>query len=569
MNVNVTTEAEVCAREPIHLSGAIQPHGFLISCSWPDWTVRHVSANVAELLDLPPRALLGTSLREHVDGSFLEAIADALRFIEPGLAAQRVATVNLGRDGALCDVSTHLHQGLVHIEIEPQTTADGSTGLTANAMIGRIAGQDPAPGFFQQVASLVRELTDYDRVMVYRFRADDAGEVIAEARSDEVEPYLGLRYPASDIPAQARHLYLLNRLRVIPDAQYAPVPIEPALHVGGAPLDLTHHALRSVSPVHVEYLRNMGVGASMSISIVSGGRLWGLIACHHRTPRPVPPGMRATADLFGMYVSMRVAGHEQATTMALFDQSQQLGDVLRESTLKGQSLADVLPIYLRVVARLLDADGVLMILGSRQASIGPVPGGESLSELCAWGAARAGAVAMTHRREDWRSQSHPADGLAGVLAMAFGRDGDGLYCFRKEQIEEVTWAGTPHKATVPTDDGTRIAPRRSFAAWRETVRGQSVQWSDSDRRIAERLYDILIDLHRRSTVNADEQQTLRQRQNVREESERLSRLAAMLGDMQHLDEAQTRYLAEQIAELELHMRSITHRGDREDNSGDR
>lgn len=567
MNV-YAADADACAREPIHLSGAIQPHGYLVSCSWPDWTVRHVSTNVTELLDVPATQLLGTSLREHIDGTILEAIADALRFIEPGLAAQRVATANIGGRGALCDISTHLHQGLVHIEIEPQrASSDGAGALTANAMIGRLAGQDPGPEFFQQAASLVRELTGYDRVMVYRFRSDDAGEVIAETHADDVEPYLGLRYPASDIPAQARHLYLVNRLRVIPDAGYTPVPIEPALHAGGAALDLSHHALRSVSPVHVEYLRNMGVGASMSISIVSGGRLWGLIACHHRTPRLVPPGRRATADLFGMYVSMRVAGHEQATTMALFDQSQQLGDVLREATQKGRSLADVLPTYLRVVARLLDADGAMMILGSRQSSFGPVPGGESLSELCAWGAARAGTVASTHRREDWRSQSQPTDGLAGVLSMTFGRDGDGLYCFRKEQVEEVKWAGTPHKATVPTDDGTRIAPRRSFAAWREIVRGQSVQWGDSDRRIAERLYDILLDLHRRSVVNADEQQVLRKRQNVRDESERLSRLAAMLGDMQHLDEDQTRRLADRIADFERHLRGITHRDDGTEDAG--
>ena len=151
--------------------------------------------------------------------------------------------------------------------------------------------------------------------------------------------------------------------------------------------------------------------------------------------------------------------------------------------------------------------------------------------------------------------------------MTFGRDGDGLYCFRKEQVEEVNWAGTPHKATVPTDDGTRIAPRRSFAAWREIVRGQSVQWGDSDRRIAERLYDILLDLHRRSAVNADEQQVLRKRQNVRDESERLSRLAAMLGDMQHLDEDQTRRLADRIADFERHLRGITHRDDGTDDAG--
>jgi len=558
MNVADTTEAEICAREPIHLSGAIQPHGYLVSCSWPDWTVRHVSANVGELFDEMPSAMLGTSLREHVDASILEAIADALRFIEPGLAAQRVATTNIGGRGTLCDISTHLHQGLVHIEIEPQQAgADGTGPLTANAMIGRIAAQDPSPAFFRQVAGLVRELTGYDRVMIYRFRPDDAGEVIAEDHADGMEPYLGLRYPASDIPAQARHLYLMNRLRVIPDAGYAPVPIEPSRHAGGAALDLSHHALRSVSPVHLEYLRNMGVAASMSISIVAGGRLWGLIACHHREPRLVPPGIRATADLFGMYVSMRVAANEQATAMALYDQSQQLGDVLRDTTQKGRALADVLPTYLRVIVKLLDADGAMMILGNRQMSIGVVPGGEAFSELCAWGAARAGAVAYTHRVEDWRCQSRPADGLAGVLSMAFGRDGDGVYCFRKEQVEEVTWAGHPHKATAPTDDGHRIAPRRSFAAWRETVRGQSVQWSDSDRRIAERLYDILIDLHRRSSVNAEEQAALRLRQHVRDESERLSRLAAMLGDMQHLDDEQTRRLAERIGELEQHLRGIT------------
>ncbi|BDU18156.1 GAF domain-containing protein [Lysobacter auxotrophicus] len=557
MNVVNATEAEICAREPIHLSGAIQPHGYLVSCSWPDWTVRHVSANVAELFDETPAQLLGTSLREHVDGSILEAIADALRFIEPGLAAQRVATTNLGGRGALCDISTHLHQGLVHIEIEPQQAGADNVGpITANAMIGRIAGQDPGPAFFQQVASLVRELTGYDRVMVYRFRADDAGEVIAEDHAQDMEPYLGLRYPATDIPVQARNLYLMNRLRVIPDAGYTPVAIEPQRHAGGAALDLSHHALRSVSPMHLEYLRNMGVGASMSISIVSGGRLWGLIACHHRTARLMPPGVRATADLFGMYVSMRVAGHEQATAMALYDQSQQLGDVLRDAT-QSRPFADVLPTYLRVIVKLLDADGAMMVLGNRQMSIGTVPGGESFSELCAWGAARAGAVASTHRREEWRSQTRPADGLAGVLSMAFGRDGDGVYCFRKEQIEEVTWAGHPHKATVPTDDGQRIAPRRSFAAWRETVRGESVQWSDSDRRIAERLYDVLIDLHRRSTVNAEEQFALRLRRHVRGESERLSRLAAMLGDMQHLDDEQTRRLAERIGELEQHLHRIT------------
>lgn len=553
-----TPPDDECAREAIHLSGAIQPHGYLISCTWPDWTVRHASAQIDELIGTPPTQLLGRCLREHVDEAVLQTIADAVRFLDPGLAAQRVTTANLGPLGMLCDISVHLYQGLIHLEIEPQQafTSNETATLTAQTMIARLSLVDYGQEFLDQVAAHVRELTGYDRVMVYRFRPDDAGEVVAEARAHDIEPYLGLRYPASDIPVQARQLYRLNRLRVIPDVDYRPVPVVPSRHAGDAALDLSFHALRSVSPVHLEYLRNMGVAASMSISIVSGGRLWGLIACHHRTPRRVPPATRTTADVFGVYVSMRVATHEQAEALVRFDQSQRFGDILREALKHGASMAEVLPTYLPVVARLLRADGALMMLDGERTFFGQVPPVDRWPTLRAWSAARAGAVVSTHRRGDWQPDTASHDGPAGIMALAFGEDGDGVYCFRSEQAEEVVWAGEPHKALVPTDDGLRIAPRHSFAVWRETVRGTCLEWDDSDRRTAEHLYDILRESQRRSVSDAQEQRDLRTRHALRGEGERLARLATLLGDMQHLDPEQARRVAAHIAELEAVMQRM-------------
>lgn len=552
------TPEDDCAREPIHLSGAIQPHGYLVSCSWPDWTVRHVSSQVDELFGVPAAELLGTSLREQVAEALLQTISDAVRFLDPGIASQRVATANVGALGMLCDISVHLYQGLIHLEIEPQREAGSAEAMSmaAQPMIARMALVEYGQEFLDLVASNVRELTGYDRVMVYRFRPDDAGEVIAEARADDMEPFLGLRYPASDIPPQARALYRLNRLRVIPDVDYVPAPILPARHAGGAALDLSYLALRSVSPVHLEYLRNMGLGASMSISIISGGRLWGLIACHHRTPRQVSPATRAVADLLGVYVSMRVATHEQAEALSRFDQSQRFGEVLREALKTDGDLGAALSTYLAVVPRLLRADGALLMLGDLRVPFGQVPAIDRWPVLRAWGAARAGAVAWSHRREEWQGSSSEAGGPAGLLALAFGHDGDGIYCFRNEQFEDVVWAGEPHKAMVPTDDGQRIAPRRSFAVWRQTVRGTSLEWNEGDRRTAERLYDTLREHHRRNESVPQEHQSMRMRHVVRENGERLARLAQLLADMQHLDPAQARLVAERIAELEAVMQGM-------------
>ena len=552
-----TVDADGCAKEPIHLSGAIQAHGYLVSCAMPDWTVRQASSNVDALLEVPVDALIGRSLREHVSEDVLQSILDTLSLASPNAVAQRAGQANLGPLGTACDLVVHVADDLVHIEIEPRHTRGPAPQPTALAqsMVAAVA-HEPPEDFHAFVAAQVRGLTGYDRVMVYRFLHDGTGEVIAEAHADGMEPYLGLRYPASDIPPQARALYLRNRLRVIPDVDYVPVAIVPGV-VDGQPLDLSQHALRSVSPIHLEYLRNMGVGASMSISIIAGGRLWGLIACHHPEPRLVPPAIRAAADLFGLFVSMRVAAAEQQRTMAHFEHAQQVRDALVLRLAGARDFDVALLGELPLLRTSLGADGVALWSRANWQATGSVPDPRRVPALVDWLQSHgADSIVASDAMDEWAA---PLDGdpVAGVLGLRLGAD-DWLLLFRNEQVETVRWAGEPAKALVPTDDGLRIAPRRSFAVWRQSVRGRSLPWSDADRRGASRLHQLLAEQRRRIQTRTDmPAMELQHRQVAMDDRrQRLDQLAQMLEGLAHLEPDASRRLDARIAELERELHRL-------------
>lgn len=551
-----------CMHEPIHLSGGIQPHGYLVSCTPGDWIVRHASANCEALFGVAPEALLGQSLREFVEDDVLQSIADTMVFAEPGGPAERAGVANIGHQLNVCEISAHITGGLVHIELEPQPYRVGERAPTgvAQMMIARVVAADDPADFYQRTAEQVRLLTGFDRVMVYRFRHDDSGEVIAESCSADQEPYLGLRYPATDIPPQARALYLRNRVRVIPDASYVPVPILPQRDARGAPLDLSQHVLRSVASVHLEYLRNMGVAASMSISIISGGRLWGLIACHNSVPKAVPPTVRTAADLFGMFVSMRVAAREQEDTMLRYERAQHVRDALALRLSEASNYDAALVEELELLGPSFDSDGAALWIGGRWHARGRTPAASDPAPLLRWlhDAGRP-PVAMTDRAEDWHAPELLADGLAGVLAVNLGARDDWLFLFRVEEVEHVRWAGEPHKAMVVTDDGQRIAPRKSFAVWRETVRNRSVGWSDSDALGAQRLHRILREQRRRAQTHARDLQdldSLHQRRALKDHRRRIDHIATLLEGLVHLDNAETRRIGARIARLESDLRRL-------------
>ena len=286
-----------CDREPIHLLGAIQPVGALLALS-RDWIVERASANLGEVLGIAADQAIGASLTELIDPEAVHGLRNRLATLFGADGVERIFGCSLRQGSPAFDVALHLSCERIVLEMQAAKGIPADATNTVRSMMGRLDQAEGFARFFSEGARLVRALTGYDRVMVYRFSEDGAGEVVAESVRAGIGSFKGLHYPASDIPKQARVLYKRNLLRVIADVHQAPVPILPVADHARAPLDLSLSMLRSVSPIHIEYLKNMGVGASMSISIVVDDQLWGLFACHHYAPHLPSFEPRSTFELF-------------------------------------------------------------------------------------------------------------------------------------------------------------------------------------------------------------------------------------------------------------------------------
>ncbi len=553
---------EECAREPIQHSGAIQPNGYLLACSTPDWRVRQASANCAALFDLAVDELLGLPLAQLFDETLVATVEEAASTSRPQQAPVNAGAGNLGPQAHIFELGVHLADGLVQIEIEPKgmkgRLGAGELSQQMIAQLVRIEGEDE---FHRTVAEQVRLLTGFDRVMVYRFGHDGSGDVIAEARASDLDAYLGLRFPASDIPPQARALYLRNRIRVISDVDYVPVPIRPGTRADGRPLDLSQHALRSVSPVHLAYLRNMGVAASMSISLIVDGRLWGLIACHHRTARAVPPSVRGAADMFGLFVSMRISARELQRTTAYEDSARVARDQLEARLIHARVPTLALATELTLMQRAVPCDGVALLQDGQWHSAGRVPDRDGLEDARQWFTQAGPDVQMSSNAAQWRraSAATPADGLAGVLALPIRAQRDEwVVFFRREQIEDVRWAGRPDAPFQIEASGLHIGPRTSFAAWRETYTGHSRPWTRVDAGLAERLQLMLLHRYPRHAGDGGSVRDLAGRRARLESGElqhRLGQLIELSSGLEPLDRSQAAELLHQVDRLQARLRA--------------
>ncbi len=304
-----------CEAEPIHIPGAIQPHGCLLALQGPSLRIVQASANCQALLGHAAADLLGCELATALGPALAAAVGEAqVRYEElPAIPA----SLRWRGQGGACTGYVHQSDDLVVLELEPAPAAPAALGaLLTQAVRGSSAihTQTELPAKLQGAAELFRRLTGYDRVMIYRFDEDWHGEVVAEARRADLQPYLGLHYPASDIPPQARRLYLINHTRVIVDIDYAPSPLLPGVNpLNARPLDLSRSVLRTVSPMHLEYLRNLGVRATLTTSLLRDGQLWGLIACHHGAPLPVSEEVRELADWLGQDLATQIALAEEVS----------------------------------------------------------------------------------------------------------------------------------------------------------------------------------------------------------------------------------------------------------------
>ena len=377
-----------CEREPIHLLGGIQPHGVLLAFREPDLTLALVSANTEALLGRSPQALMGRPLSEVLSATSLAALTEALaRPTMDGVVRIEVA-------GWPFSGLVHRSDGLVVLELEPEA-AQGPREEDALAAVyqllsplTRVRGPQ---GLLQGAADAVRSLIGFDRVMVYRFDSDWHGEVMAESRAEGVDSFLGRHFPASDIPAQARALYVRNTVRLISDARARPVPVVPAVLPSlGRPVDLSGAALRSVSPVHLEYLANMGVAASFSISLVKDGALWGLIACHHSAPRHLPPATRRACDVLARLLSLQLGAEERGAEAEELARRASLRSRLMEQLAQG---ANALPTTLaqerELLLALTGAGGAAILLGESPVLLGATPPMSVVVDLAFWLAERS------------------------------------------------------------------------------------------------------------------------------------------------------------------------------------
>ncbi len=464
-----------CAEEPIAVPGAVQPHGALLAVTEPDLDVVVASANAAELFGAPVHSL----------GEVLDD--DALARLRAGLAGD-LAEVNPLRTtvaGTEVDLVVHRADGLLLTEWEPLPGAE-QAGLAWHRRLPSVLQRLSSSGTLERLSGTlardVRTVTGFDRVMVYRFDAEWNGEVIAEDRRDDLEPFLGLWFPASDIPAQARALYTTNWMRLIPDAGYERVPLEPPANpLTGRPLDLSGAMLRSVSPVHLEYLANMGVMSSMSVSLIDRGRLWGLIACHHYAgPHRPSYADRTAAEFLGRTASLllhTVVAEDE--TDGVVDVAERAAELAAAVGRTPRALGAALTEQDVTVLDLLPAGGAAVRLDGQLRLLGDTPPPDRVTELVA-AVVAAGVTATDAAARVVPAAADLVDTASGVLAVPVGA-GDFLAWFRPETLREVTWGGNPYASKIAqTDDGPRLSPRRSFAAWSETVRGTSAPWREHE-----------------------------------------------------------------------------------------
>lgn len=482
-----------CDREPIHLSGAIQPQGFLLVVDPNSLIVIAASANfpMASVSRIGPLGLtLGNLLGSEVAEAFL-----AMRPTgnpHDALPARVRLPCGTSRGTAMYDMVPHRSGPVTVLEFEQACDIDGAASARffqqQRDAVKRLLTLDGVEEICCLAVREVRKLMGYDRVMIYRFEPDGHGQIIAEACLPEADPFLGLQYPAADIPRQARGLYLRNWIRVIADVDYEPVPIETLPHgIAVDRIDLSMSVLRSISPVHLQYLRNMGVFATMTISLIVDDQLWGLIACHHGGPKRIDHMQRLACEALGQLVSVRLRAAEFAGRHAYVQKLSRLAAQVVTAMAASENPSTGAAAASAALLGMTAADGAVVEIDGVRVCAGAVPSMEvidlivaRLGKLCGVGPnplASDDLAAHLARPEDNRNWLEPAASGALFLPLP-GRAQGFVLWLRGERAQTVRWAG--RQETKPDGrDGIAVAPltpRTSFAEWIEEVRGRSLPW---------------------------------------------------------------------------------------------
>ncbi len=488
--IDVSTDwTRQCEAEPLSLSGAIQAHGGLLHLT-EQGVITHASANLANYFPCAPASLPGQTLPAQLGAvvqptlaTLGQALGSRVELLDLCIGERTGVDMVVSRSsqGVVLEFSEHDQN---HVRV-PAHSVPMRTPVSARA----------ADELHQRIANLLNEVTGFNRVMIYAFREDGDGEVLAEARNADVYgSYLGLRFPASDIPQIARNLYTKNPWRLIPDSQ---APAVPLISHNAPPPDLTWSDLRSVSPVHQSYLANMGVRASLSLPIMVGSELWGLIACHHAESRVLPLKIMRAASQITKHYSLVISTWLAESRMRLIDRLDNVFIEMRKVILRQDELLSALPDIAPGLFELFDASGLAIRLDKAWAHMGDSPNTFTLDQLSTTFDQDPGTSMVFM---DSLERTYPALGampVAGALAIKMRtRDGQCLqiWLFRKELVQDVQWGGNPHKPVELQQGKIGIAPRHSFEKWVEKRRGYCSRWMQEDHLAAKRLRQLLVEL---------------------------------------------------------------------------
>lgn len=500
-NQNIATIAS-CDSEPIHIPGAIQPHGVLIAID-REMIIRFCSENSHEFFGQSPNQILEQPLKT-IASELNEQVAPMLQ-----TDTYSLKPFYLPHHGQQWTVYFSEQEDLFLIELEAPLNATDTIDVyeQTREFVRAIDRSQTLQELCQRMAEQVRNVTGYDRVMIYRFDANYNGEVFAESKADGLEPLLHLHYPHTDIPAQARELYLRNHIRVIADVHYKPVPLLTHNGSGHENVDLSDSVLRSVSPIHIQYLKNMGVGATMTISLLSDSKLWGLIACHHYSAKRLSLTQRQTALMQGHFLTSQIKVRQVADEYAVYSTveahlQQLLNAVPQEGDfgLKMNAFTSLLQVA--------GASGVAVLHKGKLFEKGLVPPSDKTKALFTWLAENVSALqfSTSQLRQHYPEGEKLSRYAAGILYHKLGNaKKDAIIWFREEIERTINWAGDPHDAVRKVQEN-KLTPRSSFALFKETVRFQSREWRFSEVNAASRFAGALQNHFHLEYLKAEETQ---------------------------------------------------------------
>ncbi|KCZ50254.1 HWE histidine kinase domain-containing protein [Hyphomonas pacifica] len=539
-----------CDQEPIHIPGRIQAFGALISVS-ADWIINHVSRNISAFIGADVQNMVGTPLVEYIDEDAIKLIRSRLPLLAGVDAVERLFAVKLTDADETFDVAVHLSGRSIIIELERHTQnkrADYTSYV--RPMIERIGKAETSEDLCEDAARQLRHLIGFDRVMVYQFSDDGSGEVIAESRRAGMDSFKGLHYPATDIPKQARKLYTRNLLRIIADVSDDGIEIVPTLSPEGEPLDLSLSGTRAVSPIHLEYLKNMGIEASLSISILRRGELWGLFACHHETPKTLSYDVRSAAELFGQLFAFVLEQKQSDEARLDAAGAQLLHDRLMSQLAEDSSIVENFSLIVEAIEDVIPYDGAIGWVEGEFQSLGHTPTKEEFTGLVKFlNTTAASRVYHTKNLSDVyppaRDFAHKA---AGMLALPVSRaPRDYVVLFRREVVNSVTWAGNPQKAVTHGPNGARLTPRKSFEAWKEVVRNTSAPWTEAEVRAANSLRLTLLEvILRMADATVQERMKAQERQEllIAELNHRVRNILNLIKGLVNQSQAEARSVSE-------------------------